>query len=522
MKKWIVRVALRLVPPDWRASVDEDLQDVAEAENRGTAWSAWQAGRAGLRMRSAHIVDGSRFDLSVCGALAAAGALVHVRSSPDLCAWHRRERRGLYRRRSRILRELPYERPDEIVVLREVDSGGQPFGTVSALTVAAVRRHHQGFLDLSVAGFSRPFSVSRESDDVVPLRLTEATHNTLEVFGVRVIRGRDFTEEDEKGKSSVALISYDVWKTRFGAADNVVGRHHWSGAIPVEIVGVLPQRFIPASNFLDPRSDGFVLDTSAHAAPTPSARVAPPYVRLRPAVSIQAAQAELDVLAESVRRELPSPPNAQPTRMHLAPLRSVLFDRYTSFLWLITGAASLVLAIACANLGSLMLVRNRSREHLAATQVALGASAWRLMRAGLVETALLSLAGTAVSLLVINWTEAAARSILPPVFSRYAASVWDTRVLMFALLTAVACTAVAGAYPSWRIARVDVLGVLQRGSASARSGRSRGSRSLLIVESALSVMLVAGATMTVRSLAILSMTEFRLRAERPPQVSRHP
>ena len=180
---------------------------------------------------------------------------------------------------------------------------------------------------------------------------------------------------------------------------------------------------------------------------------------------------------------------------------------YTSFLWLIAGAASLVLAIACANLGSLMLVRNRSREHLAATQVALGASAWRLMRAGLIETVLLSLAGTAVSLLVIHWTDAAARSILPPVFSRYAASVWDTRVLMFALLTAVACTAVAGAYPSWRIARVDVLGVLQRGNASARSGRLRGGRSLLIVESALSVMLVAGATMTVRSLATLSMTD---------------
>ena len=430
MKKWIIRAALRLVPPDWRASVDEELQDTAEAENRGAAWSAWHAGRAGLRMRSARLVDGSRFDLQcaarsllrarwfTCGAVLtfALGIGVNV---------------AVFTAVDRVLfRALPYERPDEIVVLREVDSGGQPLGTVPALTVAAARRHHRGFLDLSVAGFSRPFSVSREADDGVPLRLTEATHNTLEVFGVRVIRGRDFTEEDEKGKNSVALISYDVWKTR--SAPPTMSSAGTSGREPQRWKSwECSQRFIPASNFLDPGSDGFVLDTSALAAGTPSARVAPPYVRLRPAVSIQAAQAELDVLAESVRRELPSQPNAQPTRIHLAPLRSVLFNRYTSFLWLIAGAASLVLAIACANLGSLMLVHNRSREHLAATQVALGASAWRLMRAGLIETALLSLAGTAVSLLVINWTDAAARSILPPVFSRYAASVWDTRVLMF-------------------------------------------------------------------------------------------
>jgi putative ABC transport system permease protein len=507
MKRWIVRVALRLVPSDWRATVAEDLQDVAEARNRGTAWSAWQAGRAGLRMRSARILDGCRFDLQ-CAARSLLRARWFTYGAVLTFALGIGVNVAVFTAVDRVLfRELPYESPDEIVVMREVDSAGQPFGTVPALMVAAAQRHHRGFLDLSISGFIRSFSLSRESDDGVPLRLTEATHNTLEVFGVRVMRGRDFTEADEKGKNSVALISFDVWTTRFGAAEDAVGRQLWSGGTPVEIVGVLPRRFIPASNFLDPRSDGFVLGTSANAPPTTSARLAPPYMRLRPEVSIQAAQAELDVLAESVRRELPSQPNAQPTRIHLASLRSVLFDRYTSFLWLIAGAASLVLAIACANLGSLMLVRNRSREHLAATQVALGASAWRLMRAGLIETVLLALAGTAVSLLVIHWTDAAARSILPPVFNRYAASVWDTRVLTFALLTAVACTAVAGAYPSWRIARVDVLGVLQRGNASARSGRLRGGHGLLIVESALSVMLVAGATMTVRSLATLLMTD---------------
>jgi predicted permease len=506
MKTWLVRTALRLVPPDWRATVSEDVQDAAESENRGAAWSAWQAGRAGLRLRAALAMDACRFDLQTsyrslrnggwftCGAVLTfalgIGVNVAVFSAVDRV----------------LFRELPYERPDELIVMREVGSNGQPFGTVPGIVAAEVRRQHRGILDLSVAGFSTAFSLSREPDEEAPLRLTSATHNTLEVFGVGVLRGRDFTDDDARQKARLALISFDAWKNRFGRTDDVIGRRIWSGADAVEIIGVLPERFIPASNFLDPRSDGFVLDTGSdsYGAATPSARFAPPYLRLKPGVSLQAAQAELDVVVESVRRVWPAPANRPPTRIELAPLRSILFGRYTSYLWLITAAASLVLAAACANLGSLMLVRNRSREHLAATQVALGASPWRLMRVGLIESALLSSAGAAVSLLVIGWSDTALRTVLPPVFSRYAASVVDPRVLIFALLTALACTAVAGAYPSWRIARVDVLAVLQRGNASTRLGRLRGSRSLLVVEAALSVMLVAGATLAVRSFVTLS------------------
>jgi predicted permease len=506
MRIWIVRTALRLVPFDWRTAVAEDLQEAAEEANHGPIWLAWHAGRAGVSLRTARFVDGTRFDLQcamrslakspwfTCGALLtfALGIGVNV---------------AVFTAVDRVLfRQLPYERPDEIMVMREVGGNGQPFGTMPAAIAAAAREQHRGFVDLSVAFSTGEFSTSRESDDIEPLRLTQASYNTLELFGVRVVRGRDFTKDDDRQKRRVALVSFDAWRTRFGAAHDAVGRQLWSDGNAAEIVGILPERFIPASNFLDPRSDGFVL-MPMDISPAPTARLFSPYVRLRPGVSLEAAQAELDVLAEAVRRELPKRPNAQPTRIALAPLRSVLFSRYTTFLWLVTIAAALVLAIACANLGSLMLVRNRSREHLAATQIALGASSGRLMRAGLIESGLLSFGATCVALLAIHWTNAVLRSALPDVFSRYAAPVTDPRVLMFALLTALACTGVAGAYPSWRIARVDVLGLLQRGSVSARSGRVRGSRSLLTVEAALTVLLVAGAMMTVRSLVTLSRTD---------------
>jgi predicted permease len=507
MKTWLLRVALRLVPPDWRGTLADDLEETAEAEGRGAAWSAWQAARAGLRMRTALAADAFRFDVNV-----AVRALLHARwftcGAILTFALGIGVNVAVFTAVDRMLfRELPYERPDEIVVMREVDGAGQPSGMIPAVVAVTAQRHHRGFLDLSLSGFSTPFSLSRESDDEAPLRLIAATHNTLEVFGVNVIRGRDFTRDDAQRKDRFALISFDAWQGRFGGAEDVVGRQLWSPSGPLEIIGVLPRQFIPPSNFLDPRSDGFVLDTDDYETATAAERAPPPYVRLRPGVSIEAAQTELDVLVESARLELPRQPNAAPTHMRLTPLRSVLFDHYTSYLWLIAVAASLVLAVACANLGSLMLVRNRTREHLAATHVALGASRVRLMRMSLIESALLSFAGAAVSLLVIGWSDSALRAILPPIFSRYAASVVDPRVLVFALLTAVVCTLVAGAYPSWRLTRVDVLGILQRGAVSTRAGRLRGSRTLLIVEAAFSLMLVAGAAVTVRSFATLAATD---------------
>jgi predicted permease len=507
MKKWIVRAALRLVPADWRASVDDDVADAALAENRGALWIALQTARIGFRMRAALAIDAGRFDLAhglrslgrapwfTCGAVLTfalgIGVNIAVFTAVD---------RALFR-------QLPYDRPNELVVMRELDGSGRQFGTMPAAIAVAAREHHRGLVDLSVSGFTRSFAFSRDPDSGT-LRLTTVTHNTLGVFGVHVMRGRDFAVEDA-ANARLALISFDAWKHRFGATEDIIGRriYEWPGMNSVEIIGVLPKAFIPPSSFLNPLSDGLVLDPNTLTNSTPDARLFPPYARLRPGVSVQAAQAELDALVESQRDLFARSTSASRLRIQLVPLRSVLFDRYSNYLWLIVGAASLVLAIACANLGSLMLVRNRSREHLAATQMALGASGWRLMRAGLIETALLSIGGTVLSLLAINWSDAALRAVVPPVFSRYAVGAADARVLMFALFTAVVCTVAAGVYPSWRISRVDVLPLLQRGAGSPRAGRLRGSRGLLAVEAAVGVMLVTGAATTVRSFATLTRTD---------------
>jgi putative ABC transport system permease protein len=130
-----------------------------------------------------------------------------------------------------------------------------------------------------------------------------------------------------------------------------------------------------------------------------------------------------------------------------------------------------------------------------------------VIRTGLIESLLLSFAGTAASLLVLTWSETALRAALPPVFSSYTARATDPRVLGFALLTAVLCTLVAGAYPSWRVSRVPMLPFLRRGEVASTPRRLYSGSTLLLVEAALSVILVAGAALTVRSFATLSLTD---------------
>jgi hypothetical protein len=358
MKAWIARAALRLVPRDWRPVVAEDVTETASLEHRGSVWEAWQAARVGARMRMASTVDNVRFDvghavrsLGRARWFAGAAILIFALGIGVNVAVFTAVDRALFR-------ELPYDSPDDIVVMREVGEDGQPFGTLPAAIVLEARRHHRGFVDLSVSGFTSAFSLVREPDNDSPLRLTAATHNTLELLGVRVLRGRDFGADDAASAARVALISFDAWRHRFGAAEDIVGRqvYDWPELNPVEIVGVLPRNFIPPSSFLNPLSDGLVLEPNTFSSAPPNAREAPPYVRLEPGVSIEAAQQELNVLVEAVRRDLPKSDSA--TRIQLVPLTSELFGRYADYLWLIVGAASLVLAVACANIWLVILVGN--------------------------------------------------------------------------------------------------------------------------------------------------------------------
>lgn len=425
-----------------------------------------------------------------------------------------------------LFRPLPYARPDELYVLRLGERGSsQEFGSLPALFLVELRRQHHGIVDASTAGFSAGYTVSQDPIDEPPIRLTAVSYNSLALFGVRPLLGRDFARDDAVAQRREVLISYDLWQARFGGAPDVVGRSLWSNRQPSEIVGVLPQNFIAASSFLDPSSDGLALDSDLMEKAGPRDRAFTPYVRLKPGVTRAAAVAEASAIYDAVATQLPpqTRPGGPPLEVRLNPLAEVLFGRFEDYLALVTAAAGLVLLVACGNLASLLLVRFRSRERIAATQAALGASISRLLSAAFIEASLLSLCGAVIGLATFAAVSTALRSVLPPIFSRYAATVAEPRVMLFTSGIAAFSALAVAAIPAWRLSRVDAMAIL-RHSGRGVHGRRLGGRALVAVEAALSVLLVAAAAATGRSLVTLEHVDlgfvpdglYRLAVSFPP------
>lgn len=506
---WVLRVAVTLVPRAWRDSVARDLADEAGRGRLAGWWGALQALGVAVSLHWAFtrtaIMSDVRYAIRsmlharwfTIGAILTfalgIGVNVAVFSAVDRM----------------LFRTLPYARPDDLYVMKLFNKAtGDSYGTIPYRLLVELRRHHTGIVDASQSGFSTEFTLVQDPIDETPFLLTAVTYNTLGVFGVHPLMGRDFTRDDVQAKRGAALISYELWQTRFGGVSDVMGRSAWANRKAVEIVGVLPRDFIAASNFLYPSSAGLVLDfDSMETAGVPTDRASAPYVRLKPGVTLEAATAQARALDAAVEQELGPPrPGAAPVELRFAPLKQELFGNYVDYLVLVAAAAGLVLLVACGNLASLLLVRFRSREHVAAMQVALGASTLRLLASAFIEAALLSLAGAVAAVATFAWASAALRALLPPIFSRYAASALEPRVVLFSLLAAVITATLVGALPAWRVAHVDAQSILKRSSTAVR-GRRLGGRSLLAIEAGLSVVLLAAAAATARSLVKLEHTD---------------
>ena len=169
-----------------------------------------------------------------------------------------------------------------------------------------------------------------------------------------------------------------------------------------------------------------------------------PVIRLKPGVSMAQAQAQIDAIAAELGPQFPARQGMPASTVRLEPLREVLFGRYTTYAGVVLAAAMMVLMVACANLASLLLARARSRETWAAVQVALGASPRRIIQSSIVEAMVLATAGAAVAMVVLRLAKDALTVSLPPAFTAYTTSPFETRVLVFSLALATASAVVAG------------------------------------------------------------------------------
>jgi predicted permease len=518
MNRWIIRLALRLVPESWRGAVARDLEEEAQTQKRGGVWLVWQALRVGLDLRGTFALGALAFDLrhalrslgrarwfTLGAALTFAlgiGINIGVFSSVDRL----------------VFRRLPYHNPGELVLIRECMGPDRCFGSMPSLVAFEAQRGARSLGELAVAGPSGPYRVTPASEDSPTVRLTGVSPNLLRVLGVAPVAGRDMNESDAAAKRQVALLSFESWHRRFNGAPDVVGRVIGT-AQPATIIGILPRGFMPpAWTAPDPTWDGLVSDYSGGAAidPSPKSRVMVPIARLEGGASLGQARAEIAALAESLAPQLlpttgrgggPAP------TIRVDPLEGELFSRFEEQIRLVVIAAAVVLLMACTNLAGLLLARGRGRQQEVAMRTALGAPVSRLVVLAVLETMIVCTAGAVVAFGVWAATSRTLAAILPPLLSRYMAEVTDWRVAAFALGLAWLCALVAGIWPGVRAARVDVAAALQRGSGAVRSGRLPGGRSLLVVEAALGVLLVLGGVLALRTYANLKTEGLGFRPE---------
>ena len=415
-----------------------------------------------------------------------------------------------------LLRALPYENSERLVALYTGrDAAAAPSGPLSYPDLLDYRGQTRAFE--YVAGYQGVGTVMSlgPGDEPERVRGTEVMADLFPALGVRAARGRVFTrEEDVEGGPRVIVISDGLWRRRFGSDPAVVGREVRMGLTgrPATVLGVMP----PGFKF--PPDDAEALDyyipfVAQNAGPDADVMrnrdsyFIPVVAKLRDGVPFEQAAAEVSTVA--ARLEAEHPETNTNRRARVVRLHEDLVGRVRPALLILLGAVGLVLLIACANVANLLLARAAARGREIAVRTALGATRARVARQLLTESLLLGLAGGAAGLLLAVWGVEAIVRLSPANVPRLAESSIDARVFLFALGVSILTGLVFGLAPALSASKTDLAAALKEGgrggSAGARQGRLRSA--LVVVEVALSLVLLVGAGLLVKSFRQLLTTD---------------
>jgi putative ABC transport system permease protein len=409
-----------------------------------------------------------------------------------------------------LLRPFPYNEPDRLVVVWESNpSRGMPYMVVSPPNYTDWRDQNRVFDGMGAFAFSRFIIEGEDESDVV--RGARVTAGMFSVMGASPMIGRPFAPEDDRdGSAPVVMLSYGSWQNRFGGDPAVIGRSIRLGESNREIVGVMP----PGFEFPPP----VVLEGAIPTEPTElwvpfaldmeggnrSQHFMTVIARMKNGVGLQTAQAEMNTIASRLQQEYPSS-NAD-WDITLTPLdRQVLGDVSIQLLILL-GAVSLVLLIACVNVANLLLARGTTRLKEFAVRASLGAGRGRLMRQLMTESLGLSLLGGMVGLALAVWGAKALVNLAPADIPRLSEVGLDVQVLVFTLLVTVFTGVLFGLAPAFQGASENLGGRLReagRGSSEGKGNRRLRS-SLVVAEIGLSLVLLVGAGLLIRSFVNLS------------------
>jgi predicted permease len=397
-----------------------------------------------------------------------------------------------------LLRPLPFGEPDRIVVLGET-SPTVSSNLASPHSYIEWRDRARAFESMAGAIWWEGSSLGTDADPQ-PVTMVAITPNYFAVMGAPLHLGRTFSPDEAQPGSDarVVILSHDLWRARFHADRQVIGRTLQLDGRAHVIVGVAPPGYVDADiGWADLWTPWRLNEASVRASRAPY-RMVRVLARLRPQAAPEQARAEMTTIHRNLQREFPEVDASYEIR--LTPLHAFVVRDARFVLWLLLGAVGCVLLVACANVAHLHLAHGTGREPEIAIRVALGASRGRLIRQRLTESLVLAAAGATAGLLISHWSIAVLRVVAPGVagwIPRLTEVTIDGRVVSFTVLITVAAAVLSGLMPALRTTRVEASP--QR--AGTRPGQRRLRRVLLATEAALAVMLLAAAGLAVRSFA---------------------
>ncbi|MFL6207307.1 MAG: ABC transporter permease [Pyrinomonadaceae bacterium] len=400
-----------------------------------------------------------------------------------------------------LLRPLPFAEADRLVYLTERNT---QLDGVSLSWPNFTDWRAQNHVFEKIAAYNRDSYNLTSGGDPERLLAAQASADLFAVLRVHAAQGRVFTnEEDAPGANPVVVLSYGLWQRRFGGAANVVGQSITLNGRGYTVVGVMPQ------GFAFPNRVELWLPLGQLAQPAWQNRdnhmglfgVA----RLKPGVALEQARADLNNITASLAQQYPDT-NAD-ERATLTPLQETYVKDIRLALWTLLGAVGFVLAVACANVANLLLARTAIRQREFAIRAALGASRRRIVRQLLVESLLLALTSGGLGLLLALWGVDLILAIRPDYIPRANEIGIDARVLLFTAAVSMLTGLIFGLVPALQASRPDLQAALREGKRGPVWGRSVFRSGLVITEVALTLVLLVGTGLLLRSFQRLQQVE---------------
>jgi putative ABC transport system permease protein len=394
-----------------------------------------------------------------------------------------------------LLKPLPYQDPHSIVLVWEKPPGGRRNG-ISTLN----------FLDWKNQNHVFQFMAAARGDSVTltgagePVQLTASMVSApyFDIFGVRAVLGRTFAaDEDQAGKSQVVILSHRLWESRFGADPKILGAKLTLNGKPCTVIGVLPAH----GPFDRTRAQVWMPFTFEPHDMTRDYHWFISYARLKPGVTLEKAQAEMDTIGARIADAYPESNKGWGVTVERFE-DQVVGSQLRSSLYVLLAAVGAILLIGCANLANLTLARGTARERELAVRAALGAGRWRLIQQLLEENLLVALAGGSLGLALGYGMMRGLKLLVPQGYLPSESDVSiDLNILLFTLVISIFTAVLFGLAPAFHATRVDLAASMKEGgrSASSGSGRARLRSALIVSEVALAFILLSGAGLLIGS-----------------------